>query len=983
MVKKIAIQGFLVCFLLIFPFQGFPGNHSIEAMQQKWPVRILLTSKKTQLTFQNKSGFIVHLQNDYLFDHKEITIFPLIEAKTFMNGFYLILLKKGFSLEEAIVFSEQAMEKHFKESTVRFLISEQTKSQFSVSIGLFDSKKEADFIGSALQSLYPSCSITRHEPSENACRLDLDARISLLSAFTNSPKAFLGLSLSYEKTPTQYNQVFYPDQLQLFVENNTLSLVNQTDIETYLQGVVGSEMPDDWPLEALRAQALASRTYAYSRCLSARVRNAYFDVTNDTRSQVYLGVRNTPHSSDAIASTEGLILTSQSKPIESVFHSSSGGYTENNECIWSGSPAVYLRGVPSPGEEISPHFSWYQSIPKSEVIKKLNTILIKKQSRTIPADHPFELSIREKGVSPRVRKVSLKINEQEIVLSGSEFVSLFSLKSTWFDLNWITPSPSTQTSPLVGYYFKRRLNQDAQEPILYVTGRGWGHGVGMPQYGALAMALKGYSYPYILKHYYSSVQIEMMPPYSSASEKPCSLQNQLNFDPSSVSIQINSNQDIILKIKTSSSVFGVSFELEYPKELIQINQEDIREGTFLKSDQRSTLFLVSPSEKGYTIGLSREGKVGGVSGEGDLLLFRFKGLQKGSSSIQLHHFQALDSRLEPIVFQISSLPFEIVEKDIEPPVSKFIQTPALLINQKKVFFEWAGIDNQTLPNELLFSYRLNQDPWSAFSFVKNVSFTLMSDGLYTFSIQAKDKEGNLELSPLEYRFTLDTTPPVLKLISPPEQTNQASVIIKGFTEKEATLLMNGQTLDLTEDGTFSIQVGLEMGSNSFQFIAMDKATNTTVQEITILRKEFQPILITMTIGSKKAIVDDNVMTLDSAPFIKQSRTFVPLRFIAEAFGAEVLWFPETRKIEIQLSHPLVKKYIVLWIDQVTASVNEAMYPLDVAPFIVPPGRTVVPIRFIAEAMESKVEWYSLTQTIQITFPGMINNENSENSFFRR
>jgi len=977
-VKKIAIQCFLVIFFTIFPFQHFPGTLSVHSANPPWQVRILLASKKTQLSLQNETGFIVQLQGYYQLNQTTISVTPLVEAKTYPNGFYIILLQKNIPLQEAILFSRQAISQHFQNSTVRFLIQELSEDQFSVSIGLYDSKQEVDFICSALKSLYPFYEIVRYEKTVNACRLDLEARISLLSSFTDSQKAFHGFSLSYEKTPTQYNQLFYPGQLCLYLENNTISLVNQTELETYLKGVVGAEMPDDWPLEALKAQTLASRTYAYSRCLSALARNAYFDVTNDTNSQVYVGIRNYPHCEKAIESTEGLILTCQSKPIESVFHSSSGGYTENNECIWSGSPTPYLRGVPSPGEEISPHFSWYKTFPKSEVIKKLNSILIKKQTPLIK-DLPFVLSIVETGVSPRVRKVSLKIDEQEIILSGSEFVNLFSLKSTWFDLNWVTPSCTDQSLPLIKYYLGYRSNEDTQEPVLYVTGRGWGHGVGMPQYGALAMAQHGFSYQTIVKHYYSSVQIESIPPYQPSTKKLSSLQNQILFDPSSVSLQIHTYKDMTLKIKTSASVFGVSFELQYPKELIQLNQEDIREGTFLKSDQRSTLFLVSPSEKGYKIGLSREGKVGGVSGEGDLLLFRLKGLQKGSGTIQLTNFQALDSRLEPIAFQVSSVSVEIIEQDLEPPVSKFIQTPALLSNQKKVVFEWTGTDNQTLPNELLFSYRFNQDPWSSFSYVKNVSFTLISDGLYTFSVQAKDREGNLEVSPIEYTFTLDTTPPILQLTSPPEQTNQASVTLKGIIEKEATLLMNGQPLDIAEDGSFSIQVALEMGVNSFQFIAMDKATNTTVQEITILRKEFQPILITMTIGSKKAIVDNRILTLDSAPFIQQSRTFVPLRFIAEAFGAEVLWFPETRKIEINLQHPLVKKHILLWIDQTTATVNETTYTLDVAPLIVPPGRTVVPLRFIAEAMESKVEWFSLTQTIKITFPGTIHPENLENS----
>jgi len=977
-IRKIVVLSWIVCFTMILPFQNFPSVLPAEAKQEKWFIRILLASQEKQLMITNDHAYILKLSGSYSFNQKENRFHILKEKGSYQNGFFTILLKSGLTLMEAQQLAIQTRDRYFKASDISFLIQETDQNQFSLSLGLFAELKEADFIASFLKSFFPEMKNTKHKTDDNAVGLQLDDNISLISAYTDSPDACKSFSITTAQSPCQYKKVSYPDTLELYLCNHTLSLVNRTDIETYLGGVVGSEMPDDWPLEALKAQTLASRTYAYSRSLAARQRNAYFDVTNDTNSQVYLGIRHLPNSFKAISATEGLIITSQSKPIESVFHSSSGGFTENNEFIWSGSPTPYLRGVPSPGEEISPHFSWYRSFTRKIVLEKLNTYLTKKQLPSLNTN-PFTLSITEKGISPRVRKISLLQDKREVFLTGSDFVALFNLKSTWFDFFWYTPEKTGQVPPLLQYFGEQHTPLD-QESTLYIVGRGWGHGVGMSQYGALAMAKKGSSYQDIIAHYYSGTRIESIPSFQSQSKTLQTLQNQILFDPCCVRIQNGSFLDVRMKINTQTNIFGISFEMKYPKDLIILKKEEIREGTFLKSDQKSTIFLVSESENGYKVGLSREGKVGGVTGEGDLIFFRFQGVQSGMGTIQLLNLQALDSRLEPTAINAQAMEITVFEKDTTPPVTRITQTPGKWINQRKVYFEWIGEDDQTPVSELLYSYRLNQEPWSTFSFITHTNITLLHDGPYIFSVQAKDKEGNTDTPAPEYSFILDTTPPILNISPAPAETNLSEYTLNGLTESEASVMMNGKTLAISPDGTFFVKVALSLGHNSFQFTATDKASNATLVTISILRKQYQPIIIMMTIGSKKAIVNDTVLTLDSVPFIKQDRTFVPLRFIAEAFGASVQWFPESKKIEINLDHPLVKKKIELWVDQTVAYVNQTPFTMDAPPFIVPPGRTVVPIRFIAESMESKVEWFSLTQTITITFPESLMNESTEISY---
>jgi hypothetical protein len=305
---------------MILPFQNFPFVLPAEAKQEKWPIRILLASQEKQLVITNDNAYILKLSGSYSLDQKENRFHVLKEKGSYKNGFFTILLKSGLTLKEAQQLAIQTRDRYFKASDVSFLIQETDQNQFSLSLGLFSELKEADFITSVLKSFFPEMKNTKHNTDENAIGLQLDKSISLISAYTDSPNACKSFSITTTQSPCQYKKVPYPDTLELFLCNHTLSLINRTDIETYLGGVVGSEMPDDWPPEALKAQTLASRTYAYSRSLAARQRNAYFDVTNDTNSQVYLGLRHLPNSFKAISATEGLIITSQSEPIESVLH---------------------------------------------------------------------------------------------------------------------------------------------------------------------------------------------------------------------------------------------------------------------------------------------------------------------------------------------------------------------------------------------------------------------------------------------------------------------------------------------------------------------------------------------------------------------------------------------------------------------------------------------------------------------------------------
>jgi stage II sporulation protein D len=131
--------------------------------------------------------------------------------------------------------------------------------------------------------------------------------------------------------------------------------VNHVELENYIRGVVPNESPASWPLEALKAQAVAARSYA----LGTNSGNPVFDQYDTVASQVYGGYSTeTARSNRAVARTSGEVLRYDGRVIVAYFHSTSCGYTENNENVWGGEPRPYLRGVRDPWDRVSPYHHW-------------------------------------------------------------------------------------------------------------------------------------------------------------------------------------------------------------------------------------------------------------------------------------------------------------------------------------------------------------------------------------------------------------------------------------------------------------------------------------------------------------------------------------------------------------------------------------------------------------------------------------------------
>jgi stage II sporulation protein D len=195
--------------------------------------------------------------------------------------------------------------------------------------------------------------------------------------------------------------------------------VRKIPLERYVRGVVSAEMPSNWPLSALEAQAVASRTYA----LTDHAGGSRFDVYADTRSQVYLGVAaETAATNAAVAATAGQIVLYSGRPATTYFFASSGGMTENIENAFLGAqPQPWLRSVEDP-YNTGPAFTWKIAISFTAAAARLRG-LVKGAFRGI--------EVLKRGVSPRIVSAEVLGSAGAMALSGSELAERLGLTATW------------------------------------------------------------------------------------------------------------------------------------------------------------------------------------------------------------------------------------------------------------------------------------------------------------------------------------------------------------------------------------------------------------------------------------------------------------------------------------------------------------------------------------------------------------------------
>lgn len=252
---------------------------------------------------------------------------------------------------------------------------------------------------------------------------------------------------------------------------DTLLVINELDIEDYLKGVVAAEIPHDWHDEALKAQAVASRTYALYQKEHAAGRAYHLRAT--VNSQVYLGIRGErPSAAKAVDETRGQALRYDGRLLAAYYHSSCGGHTEDGRELW-GFDAPYLRGVDCECQRISKYGAWEKRFPLPVLLQTL-------RREGYGLDDIIAVEAGEITPAGRVKRVLFR-SDRGTVSVPSE-----------------TLRASLGYSNVPSLFFEPEFV--AREFIL--SGRGLGHGVGLCQWGAQEMALRGEGYRAILLHYY-------------------------------------------------------------------------------------------------------------------------------------------------------------------------------------------------------------------------------------------------------------------------------------------------------------------------------------------------------------------------------------------------------------------------------------------------------------------------------------------------
>ena len=270
----------------------------------------------------------------------------------------------------------------------------------------------------------------------------------------------------------------YINTVYIRVKRNKTDEIEKIPLEEYIVGVLAGEMPINFDIEALKAQAVASRSYALKRMEYNKDKE--YDVVDSIMNQVYLDndylkdawglnyVKNINKLRKAVNSTIDEYLEYDNKVVDAMFFSTSNGYTEDSNNIFN-FDCAYLKSVESP---------WDKDVSSAYLTTKVMNLTEFYKELGIPYSKNLNIEIEKRSSTNRI--LLLKINDKEF--KGTDIYNKLSLRSTDFTI-------------------------DLEGQSVSITTKGYGHGVGMSQYGALGMAKSGYTYDQILHHYYQNTTL--------------------------------------------------------------------------------------------------------------------------------------------------------------------------------------------------------------------------------------------------------------------------------------------------------------------------------------------------------------------------------------------------------------------------------------------------------------------------------------------
>lgn len=329
----------------------------------------------------------------------------------------------------------------------------------------------------------------------------------------------------------------YRDNIELYVKGSSITAINVIDIEHYLYGVINSEMPSSWPLEAQKAQAVAARTYV----VATGNKHGIYDLCDNTNCQDYNGTaKESQNGIKAVDETAGKEIYYNDIPISAVYFSSDGGATHNSENVWL-SEVPYLRGKIDEYEK--EYREWERTFTYSELtnicnskgynIGSVNNVTAEYDNNGLCLGLTFVGSKGSKTVTKEEIRTVFSTSDEGSLLSRNFIIdngSFTSLPQTVYVLG----SNGKSTAVIDNTVAKNSMGESTQvkdnlfvysstgkttissqdEPKsssdtkITLKGKGYGHGVGMSQYGAKGMAEAGLDYLEILNYYYTNVDIK-------------------------------------------------------------------------------------------------------------------------------------------------------------------------------------------------------------------------------------------------------------------------------------------------------------------------------------------------------------------------------------------------------------------------------------------------------------------------------------------
>ena len=274
-------------------------------------------------------------------------------------------------------------------------------------------------------------------------------------------------------------RVFRGD-VQLIKDNTKLSVINYIDLEDYVKGISVRETSHYWPIDSLKAQVIVFRTFAFYKMQENAQKD--FDLTSDVYSQLYGGrAAERYRINKVVDETAGLVLTYQGKIFPAFYHATCGGHTDDAVLLWN-IDMPPLKGVVCNFCQDSPHFKWHNVLSQEEVKDAL-------AKGGLRIENIKDILILGRDKSNRITDLKIVDDKKDMKISAKDFRNTLGpnvIKSTNFQVKVI-------------------------DHDIVFEGFGWGHGVGLCQWGAYFMAKQGYTYKQILEYYYPGTQISSIP----------------------------------------------------------------------------------------------------------------------------------------------------------------------------------------------------------------------------------------------------------------------------------------------------------------------------------------------------------------------------------------------------------------------------------------------------------------------------------------